>query len=127
MAASFLESEGIKTYIKDELTIQIDNFYSNAIGGVKIYVDEIQYNKGIETLKKGGYILESAPKIETIKINASEDRSICPYCKSENIGVKRNPNIFSIILMFMLHVLFPIFKKTYHCFDCEKEWRYKRR
>lgn len=26
MAASFLESEGIKTYIKDELTIQIYNF-----------------------------------------------------------------------------------------------------
>ncbi len=35
-----LESEGIPVFLKDELTIQTDNFLSNAIGGVKLQVSE---------------------------------------------------------------------------------------
>jgi len=35
-----LESEGIETFLQDEFTTQIFNFYSNAIGGVKLQVPE---------------------------------------------------------------------------------------
>ena len=33
-----LESEGIQTFLKDEATVQVHNFYSNAVGGVKLQV-----------------------------------------------------------------------------------------
>ncbi len=33
-----LESEGIQTFLKDEMTVQVHNFYSNAVGGVKLQV-----------------------------------------------------------------------------------------
>ena len=33
-----LESEGIICFVKDELTAQIQPFYSNAIGGVKLQI-----------------------------------------------------------------------------------------
>ena len=33
-----LESEGIQTFLKDEATVQVYNFYSNAVGGVKLQV-----------------------------------------------------------------------------------------
>lgn len=48
---SKLESEGIYVFLKDELTIQIDNFLSNAIGGVKLQVYENDVEKSLEILK----------------------------------------------------------------------------
>ena len=35
-----LKSEGIETFLKDELTNRVDNFMSHAIGGVKLQVRE---------------------------------------------------------------------------------------
>ena len=35
-----LQNEGIDTFLKDEFTNQIDNFMSNAIGGVKLQVQK---------------------------------------------------------------------------------------
>ncbi len=53
---SLLESEGIKTFVKDELTAQIQNFYSNAIGGVKLMVPTEEAARAHTILVDGGYI-----------------------------------------------------------------------
>jgi len=37
---SRLESEGIECFVQDELTAQVNNFYSAAIGGIKLQVKE---------------------------------------------------------------------------------------
>lgn len=127
MAANYLESEGVKTYIQDELTVQVDNFYSNAIGGVKIYVDESDSQIGQALLIKGGYIQTkpSKAKPEVVYLSANTNKKECPFCKSKNIGIDRTPHIISIVLMFIIHALFPFFKKNYYCFNCQKQWRYK--
>ena len=44
IARATLEAQGIEVFLKDELTIQTDNFLSNAIGGVKVQVLEIDYD-----------------------------------------------------------------------------------
>jgi hypothetical protein len=54
-----LESEGIECFIKDELTVQVDNFYSNAIGGVKLQVREKDVEHAVEILKEGGYATDA--------------------------------------------------------------------
>ncbi len=51
-----LESEGIECFIKDELTIQVQPFYSNAIGGAKLQVRESDVDLANEILREGGYI-----------------------------------------------------------------------
>jgi len=53
-----LESEGIEVMIKDELTVQVINFYSNAIGGVKLLVKDSDYDKAYQVLIESGYIKE---------------------------------------------------------------------
>jgi len=58
LAKTKLESEGIEVIIRDELTAQINNFNSNAIGGVKLLVLENKYEKAIDVLKTSGYINE---------------------------------------------------------------------
>jgi len=51
-----LESEGITCFVQDELTVQVNPFYSNAIGGVKLQVLSSDLNRAVEILKEGGYI-----------------------------------------------------------------------
>ena len=58
IAKGILESENIPVQIRDELTAQVNNFYSNAIGGVKLLVRKNDYKKAYEILVKSGYITE---------------------------------------------------------------------
>jgi hypothetical protein len=51
-----LEASGIECRLLDEMTVQVNPFYSNAIGGVKLQVRESDIKKSIEILKDGGYI-----------------------------------------------------------------------
>jgi hypothetical protein len=50
-----LESEGIETFLKDELTVQTYHFYSNAVGGIKLQVWENDVEQAIAILKDAGY------------------------------------------------------------------------
>ena len=53
-----LESEGIECFAQDELTIQVNPFYSNAIGGIKLQVRESDFQKAVEILEEEGYIMK---------------------------------------------------------------------
>ena len=54
-----LESEDIETQVQDEFTVQVNPFYSNAIGGVKLKVKESDYEKAVEIVKEAGYHMDS--------------------------------------------------------------------
>ena len=129
MARGFLESEGIDTMLQDELTVQVNSFYSNAVGGVKLQVRERDYEQAIMILQKGGYIVDpgTATNSEVVLVDETTNKNVCPFCKSENIGKNKDLDIFSVIVYLILGALFPIFKPSYRCFDCEKEWKFKKR
>jgi len=130
-AKGLLESEGIETIIRDELTAQVNNFYSNAIGGVKLDVKEFDLINATSILKEGGYIKEATDirrkNIEIIELNDNTDKSICPYCESDNIYRKKEVNPLMVLAYFLFGAFFPIFKRHYICYDCEKEWKYKKK
>ena len=56
VAQSKLESEGIASLSKDELTIQSHNFLSNAVGGVKLLVHISEAEKAKTILNEGGFV-----------------------------------------------------------------------
>ena len=58
LAKGKLESEGIEVFLKDELTTQVNNFYSHAIGGVKLQVRSDQIDTAHRLLVQSGYIQE---------------------------------------------------------------------
>ena len=130
---TYLESEGINSEIRDELTVQVNGFYSNAIGGVKLLVKEEDYSRGIEVLKKGGYIKESGSdknQVELLYVEKGFNKRICPFCKSENISLKKVPSIWTILVVFVFvfNAVFPVFfKKSFKCYDCNKEWKIKKK
>lgn len=57
-----LESENIECFVQDELTLQTNPFYSNAIGGVKLQVNQEDVEQAKEVLREGGYIPEGEDK-----------------------------------------------------------------
>jgi hypothetical protein len=129
MAKTFLESEGVNTIIRDELTAQVNNFYSIAIGGVKLLVSEGDYKRGIEILTKGGYLnpVETRKKIEFVIEDAIMDKRFCPFCKSRNIGIRKKTDTFTAFIYAILALFSPAFKRTYVCLDCKKEWKYSKK
>jgi len=126
----FLESNGIKTFIKDELTVQVNNFYSNAIGGVKIIGKDSDYEQSIYLLKNAGYVNDNNSKfenkIEVFLTNKTTDKKKCPFCGSDYFGKKKEIHIITIIAYLLIGAVFPIFKLTYKCHDCHKEWKYEK-
>lgn len=54
-----LESEGVECFTKDELTVQVHNFYSNAIGGVKLQVRHEDVELANQILTELGFSQES--------------------------------------------------------------------
>jgi hypothetical protein len=127
-----LESEGIDIILKDELTTQVYNFYSNAIGGVKLLVKEYDFEKAHAILVESKYI-----KIEELKPNKfltdfdsfssqllmDKTNLQCPFCKSENVTIKKQAGYVVMFSFLLLGLPIPIFKKRYHCFDCDKDWK----
>ncbi|CAN5262709.1 hypothetical protein BH09BAC1_BH09BAC1_12750 [soil metagenome] len=61
-----LESEGIETFVADELTAQTYNFYSNALGGIKLQVREYDVELALAILEEAGYPKELPAKTPLI-------------------------------------------------------------
>jgi hypothetical protein len=132
----YLNSHGIETSLKDEMTVQVNTAYSNAVGGVKILVRTSDYDQSIQLLMSAGYITDPDNQRSTDKevllVEYTSSNNICPFCNSENVAIKKKPNTFSFIIsafisLFLFAAIAPIFKSVVKCFDCEKEWKYKRK
>ena len=124
-AKNLLESEGITTFLKDELTAQVNNFYSTAIGGVKLLVHNDDLERSRELLVGGGYIrpedYQAQPEAEVVR---TADREHCPYCGSAQISKKKETNPATVIIYFLIGLMVPIFKKTWMCWDCGRSWKF---
>jgi len=136
LVKGYLESNGVETILKDELTTQVVNIYSSAIGGVKLLVRESDYGQGIQLLKDGGYIIEEdakvVNKVEIVPLDKTANKKVCPFCGSENLSVFKKHDGLSAVLFVIINMIVmigaisPLFKSSFKCFDCGKEWKYKR-
>lgn len=101
---SKLDSENIRTMLKDEKTIDSDPLISQAIGGVKLGVHNEDFKKAIAVYNE----------IRVYQKDENGNALNCPNCNSSRILVAppERKNIF--------YMLFPFFEKTKHiCNDCK--------
>lgn len=127
LAKAFLESSGIDVIIKDEFTVQVNNFYSNAIGGVKLFVESDKVDEALLLLQDGGYIeINKTDEKEQIEVFSKEYEKLCPYCQSTNIVKKSTAGYIFILSILFLGFPFPFLQRKYYCYDCSKEWKVKK-
>lgn len=98
-----LESEGISVFLKDENTVSIDPFASNALGGVKLQVHRADQ--------------ERAQEIYDEIRNYAEDEYgnliTCPNCKKQKSEIYYSRSK-------LVYKLFPFIEpKKYRCLHCE--------
>jgi len=99
-----LDSEGIRTMLMDEKTIDSDPLISQAIGGVKLLVHKDSFDQAVEVYN-------------TVRLYVKDENGkakICPSCGSDRILVAP---LQRINLFFML---FPFFERKRHiCNQCK--------
>ena len=133
-----LESEGITCFVKDELTVQVNPFYSNAIGGVKLQVPESELNQAIEILKETGYIknenLQSSKELPRLNEYSEEQQKsndgvkiFCPNCGSDEVVQSKKGSWLFLVTSLLFFYPTPFFQKKYYCFDCKQEFKRKRK
>ena len=139
-----LESEGITCFVQDELTVQVNPLYSNAIGGVKLQVKESDLPRAIEILKETGYIKDKdlpspdePPRLNDFsdeKQSENENDKVklfCPNCNSDDVVKTKKAGWLFLFSSFLLlpfcGVFTPFFQKSYYCFNCKKNFKLKRK
>ena len=123
---SRLESEGIICFVQDELTVQVSPFYSNAVGGVKLQVRESDLAQALEILKDTEHplVCEQTTYHQT---EGEESDIVCPLCSSDEVVIARKAGWVFLLTSLLFAFPSPFMARKYFCFDCKKEFKYKRK
>ena len=106
-----LDEEGITCYLKDEYTVTIDPFLSNALGGIKLMVlpDDFEEAKAL----LAGYDKDYRESIS------------CPQCRSHNVEYINKPGVknwVTAIVSWFFSSYAIASEQVYHCYQCEFEF-----
>jgi hypothetical protein len=108
---SRLEAEGIVCFVKDELTVQTNNLWSNAVGGVKLQVQRDDFNKAIELLKELDYIKEEATNQDDLLTRMDRKTSSLPFLKNISVA-KRIVILFVLFIAILISIIYWVIKPT---------------
>lgn len=112
IAKAKLHSFGIDCRLTDEHTINSQWLYSDAIGGVKLWVFEQDFDKANTILS-----FDYSNDVDALFIDNSEDDR-CYYCNNDEIEIHtKGKGIAFIIFIIFGFPLFP-FKHGYKCKHC---------
>lgn len=113
---SKLEDEGIECFTKDELTVQVHNLLSNAVGGVKLQVMEQDYERARAVLATSNHLL-----VEDIQSKVK-----CPNCNSGNVDGIRFSGKLSMIFILIIGFPIPILSGKFKCYQCHHVFKLKK-
>lgn len=111
-----LESNGIEVYVRDNNTVDANPFYSNAVGGVKLFVRRDQLSKAKAVLSE----------ISRYSLDENNELVKCPKCGAEQVIMVTSIQDLKSLLAFLfslLTVLLPFYSKhKYKCDSCNFEF-----
>lgn len=111
-----LEAENIEVFLRDNFTIDTDPMVSNAIGGVKLFVKESDYENAIKILSE----------ISEVSLDDSGKPIQCPHCGAQKAQLFTSVTDFKSLVSFivsMFFVILPFYTKyRYRCENCNKEF-----
>lgn len=115
IAKSNLESVGIPAFVADEHTINMQWLYSNAMGGVRLFVAE-------EDLQQAKNILQTDFS-DSVDTTCASNPEHCPKCGSDDIAAYTQGKK-SAFLVFIL-AGFPLFfyQHGLKCNQCAHFWQ----
>lgn len=114
---SLLESAGIPAWIADEHLVQMNWFYSNLVGGLRLQVDESDETAAREILK------EAAPKTIAYGKDEVYIQPTCPKCGPDEISLGNGTESGrSLVALYVLSIPVPPREAVWHCEACGTQW-----
>ena len=119
---SKLESEDINSFLYDENIVTLDRAMSISFGGIKLKVNESDFEKANEIITH----IERQPFTDE-----NQKKLMCPNCGSQKLysgfrSMKGIKGVLSAIISFGL-LIFPIYYKSlYRCKECGIEFTNKK-
>lgn len=111
-----LESEGIEVFMRDIAIVDANPIYSNAVGGIKIYVK----NEDADAAKK------IMAQISEFSLDDNNQFIKCPNCGAEKIEMMTSVKDIKSLLAFVFSALISIYpfhtKHKYKCQSCKFEF-----
>jgi hypothetical protein len=109
-----LEAHGISSIQDGEYTVAVDPLLSNAIGGVRVMVDESDEEAAREVLSE---FYRKRREDETAQ------EFICPVCKADDALPVERSFVFWLLMALSLGVLALLPWARYECGKCGHRWR----
>lgn len=115
---SKLESENIDAFVFDEHSIGINQFLSNAIGGVKVKIKEEDTARAMKVLDEIN---------ATDYTNDLDEIIVCPKCGSKAYysyfkSMKGRKGLLSLLSSILFWVYPIYYKNVFKCKKCEEEF-----
>ncbi|MFV0154932.1 DUF2007 domain-containing protein [Empedobacter falsenii] len=115
---SKLESENIDAFVFDEHSVGINQFLSNAIGGVKVKIKEEDTARAMKVLDEIN---------ATDYTNDLDEIIVCPKCGSKAYysyfkSMKGRKGLLSLLSSILFWVYPIYYKNVFKCKKCEEEF-----
>jgi hypothetical protein len=118
MAKGGLESAGIDSHLIDENMVRMDWFWSNLLGGVKLYVRAEEAEAAQQILG------EDAPESYEVEGVGEFERPRCPQCNSIEIAFEELNKPVAFASAY-LNVPIPLHRTGWLCHSCGHRWSEK--
>jgi DNA-directed RNA polymerase subunit M/transcription elongation factor TFIIS len=105
-----LEAEGIPAFVPDQQTVTTNALYGQAIGGIRVQVDERDYDRAQEVLQ--GHVPP-----------ASAGMFACPACKSDAVTYEEFSLRAACLALLFLGIPWLRRKRQFSCQACGHRWK----
>ena len=115
-----LQDAEIPCFLKNETMVSLAPHYSNAVGGVQLYVHANNYKEAVELISFR--INDESHLEQSLTLESADKVTSCPKCSSTNVIYGRSIwSGLTFLILFMLPV--SLRNKKLHCGDCSHVWK----
>lgn len=112
-----LESQGVEAFLRDNHVIDTNPLYSNAVGGVKLYVKTKDVNKANKILQD----------VSLYSVDDNHKLVKCPNCGAEQTEMVTSIGNIKMLLAYVFSVLLLVLpfmsRHQYKCAKCKHEFK----
>jgi Putative prokaryotic signal transducing protein len=116
IAKSILDSAGIESYLADDNLVRMDWFYSNLIGGIKLFVQQQDVEEANNLLNQG------VPEKFDVDTPGEYEQPRCPKCQSFEVSFDGLDKPASYAGMF-INLPIPFTNTGWKCHACGHSWK----
>jgi hypothetical protein len=117
VARAKLDSDAVRCVLADDNIVRLSWFWSNAIGGVRLQVEDIDVEHATALLAEDipvGFTAEETGK--------AYPQPECPQCRSRDVTFEPMYKGLALLLLNVLSLPVWIPKKSWKCEDCRDRW-----